>query len=181
MTSVPVTRMTRAMRPSDRGGGADRAGGADARGADRVLRRATAADLPSVRSVVAAAYARYADRMDRPPAPVLTDYREAAEAGQVWVLGTPVTGVIVLVPDQDSLLVENVAVHPAAQGRGLGRLMMEFAERQAARHGLRRLVLYTNEVMVENLAIYARLGYRETGRRADGGYRRVFMEKPLGG
>jgi hypothetical protein len=33
--------------------------------------------------------------------------------------------------------------------------------------------------MVENLAIYARLGYRETARRAEDGYRRVFMEKLL--
>ena len=33
--------------------------------------------------------------------------------------------------------------------------------------------------MTENLAIYARLGYRETGRRTEDGYHRVFMEKLL--
>jgi hypothetical protein len=35
--------------------------------------------------------------------------------------------------------------------------------------------------MTENLAIYAKLGYRETARRTDGGYSRVFMGKDLGG
>ena len=149
--------------------------------ADVNPRQASAADLSAVRGVVAAAYGRYSDRLDRPPAPVLNDYRAAAEAGQVWVAGAPIVGVIVLMRDEDSMLVENVAVHPAAQGRGVGRLLMEFAERQAAALGLPRLTLYTNEVMVENLAIYARLGYRETDRRADGGYRRVFMEKRLAG
>ena len=140
-------------------------------------RQATEADLPAIRRVIKAAYARYLDRMDRPPAPVLNDYRAAAAAGQVWVLGEPVIGVIVLMSEEDSLLVENVAVSPAAQGTGYGRRLMEFAERQARARELSRLILYTNEVMTENLAIYARLGYRETARRTEDGYRRVYMEK----
>jgi hypothetical protein len=35
--------------------------------------------------------------------------------------------------------------------------------------------------MTENQAIYARLGYTEVDRRAEGGYRRIYMEKPLPG
>lgn len=142
-------------------------------------RQARASDLPLIRQVVAVAYARYRERMDRPPAPVGQDYLAEVGAGLVWVSGEPVIGVIVLVPEGDSMLVENVAVDPSAQGLGLGRSLMEFAEQYAAARGLRRVTLYTNEVMVENLAIYARLGYRETSRRAEAGYNRVFMEKPL--
>jgi hypothetical protein len=33
--------------------------------------------------------------------------------------------------------------------------------------------------MVENIAFYTRLGYCETARRTDDGFRRVFMEKQL--
>jgi len=33
--------------------------------------------------------------------------------------------------------------------------------------------------MHENLAVYAKLGFEETGRGVDGGYRRVFMRKRL--
>ena len=149
--------------------------------ADQVPRLATEADLPAITSVIAAAYARYLNRMDRPPAPVLTDYRGAIAAGQVWVTGEPVTAVLVLVQERDAMLVENVAVSPAAQGTGLGRRLMEFADRQALASGLSRMTLYTNEVMTENLAIYARLGYRETARQSQDGYRRVFMEKDLRG
>ncbi len=162
------------MSPGDRsaGGGARAARG-------MVPRQATVSDLPVIRQVVEAAYARYLDRMEQLPAPMLNDYRAAAEAGQVWVLGQPVVGVVVLIGQDDGLLVENVAVSPAAQGTGIGRRLMEFAEQKAKALGLRRLWLYTNEIMVENLAIYARLGYRETGRRTEDGYRRVFMEKLL--
>lgn len=142
-------------------------------------RPATEADLLAIRSVIVAAYARYRDRMNKPPAPVLTDYSDAIAAGQVWVLGDPITAVLVLIPEQDSMLVENIAVSPDSQGTGLGRRLMEFAERQALSRGLSRMTLYTNEVMTENVAIYARLGYRETARRGQHGYRRVFMAKEL--
>jgi ribosomal protein S18 acetylase RimI-like enzyme len=153
--------------------------GASQCAAGEVTRLATARDLPSVRRVIDAAYAVYLDRMDRPPAPVLHDYRPEVEAGAVWVLGAPVLAVIVLIPDGDSLLVENVAVDPAAQGTRLGRRLMAFAEDQAIALGLDRVTLYANEVMTENLAFYAKLGYRETGRSTQDGYRRVFLAKAL--
>jgi hypothetical protein len=34
--------------------------------------------------------------------------------------------------------------------------------------------------MTENLAYYPRLGFRETDRREEDGYRRVFFEKRVG-
>jgi GNAT superfamily N-acetyltransferase len=117
--------------------------------------------------------------MDRPPAPMLRDVGPDILAGHVWVVGHPPFGLICLIPDEDGLLIENVAVHPEAQGTGLGRALMTFAEDEARRLGLDRLQLYTNEVMTENVAIYTHLGYREVGRHAEDGYRRVFMEKVL--
>jgi ribosomal protein S18 acetylase RimI-like enzyme len=143
------------------------------------VRLATPADLPAIRGIVTAAYTRYLDRMDRPPAPMLADYAAEVESGRLWVAGEPVTGLIELAESGDSLHVANVAVHPSAQGTGLGRRLMEFAEEQARQRGLARLDLYTNEVMTENQAIYARLGYRETARRIEDGYHRIYMEKRL--
>jgi GNAT superfamily N-acetyltransferase len=142
-------------------------------------RPAGPADLPAIREVVTAAYARYLGRMDRPPAPMLADYGAAVEAGRLWVTGEPVTGLIELTEAGDNLHVGNVAVHPASQGTGLGRQLMDFAERRAITLGLTRLSLYTNEVMTENQAIYTHLGYREVDRHTEDGYRRVYMEKLL--
>ena len=51
------------------------------------LRRATAADLPAIKAVIDAAYARYLTRMDKPPGPMLRDYRPSVEAGTTWVSG----------------------------------------------------------------------------------------------
>ena len=143
------------------------------------LRRATPDDLPAIRALIDAAYARYLSRMDKPPAPMFRDYGPSVEAGTTWVTGSPLTAVLTLYPRDDHMYVENIAVDPSAQGRGLGRALMEFAEQEAARRRLNRMVLVTHEAMTENQAIYARLGYVEIERRAEDGYRRIYMEKPL--
>ena len=143
------------------------------------LRQATMADLPAIRLVVAAAYDKYLSRMDKPPAPLLRDYGPAIEMGAIWVTGTPVIGLISLAQVDDVILIENVAVHPGQQGSGLGRRLMEFAEQYARKRQIRRLALYTNEVMTENRAIYEHLGYEVTSRRTENGYRRIYMQKTL--
>jgi ribosomal protein S18 acetylase RimI-like enzyme len=143
------------------------------------LRHATAADLPAIKALIDAAYTRYLSRMDKPPGPMLRDYGPSVEAGTTWVTGSPIAAVLTLYPHSDHLLIENVAVHPDAQGRGLGRELMSFAEQEAARRGLTRMALYTHEVMTENQAIYSHLGYTEVCRRAEDGYRRIYMEKTL--
>jgi ribosomal protein S18 acetylase RimI-like enzyme len=109
------------------------------------------------------------------------DYARLVAEGRVRVAvqSGEVAGLLVLLPRADHLLLDNVAVHPRWQGRGLGRLLLEEAEAVARAGGHAVLRLYTNEVMAENLALYRRLGYRETHRAEEDGFRRVHMAKDL--
>ncbi len=59
----------------------------------------------------------------------------------------------------------SVAVAPDRQSRGHGLALLQFAETLATQAGLTELRLYTNGRMERNIALYAALGYRETGRR----------------
>ena len=152
---------------------------ADGSSAPPGLRPAVASDLPAIKELISVAYARYLTLMDKPPAPLFRDYGPSVEDGTTWVAGEPVTAVLTLYPRPDHMYVENVAVDPGAQGRGLGRALLDFAEAEAARRGLRRMALVTHEAMTENLAIYTRLGYVEVERRAEDGYRRIHLEKRL--
>ena len=52
---------------------------------------------------------------------------------------------------------------------------------QARAGGYDRISLYTNEAMVENQALYERIGYVETRRADEHGYARVFYEKEVAG
>jgi ribosomal protein S18 acetylase RimI-like enzyme len=144
-------------------------------------RPATRDDLGPVEQIVRTAYSPYVPRIGRAPQPMLDDYRALIEAGRVYVLECDgaVQAILVLIPEKDSMLLDNVAVAPAAQGLGLGRRMLEFAERTAIDRGCRCMRLYTNEAMTENIALYSRIGYCETHRAEENGLRRVHMAKQL--
>jgi ribosomal protein S18 acetylase RimI-like enzyme len=149
--------------------------------ADRSIRPAERGDAAVVRDLVRMAYSKYVERIGKEPAPMLEDYGALIRAGEVWVWdeGGEVLGVLVMRSADDHLFVDNVAVAPGHQGRGLGRELLAFAEERAEREGLPEVRLYTNEKMHENLALYAKLGFEEIGRAVDGGYRRVLMRKRL--
>ncbi|WP_278929292.1 GNAT family N-acetyltransferase [Pseudomonas qingdaonensis] len=147
-----------------------------------MIRPATAHDVAPVQALIEAAYALYIPRIGARPGPMLEDYAALIAQGRVEVFEEQgqVLGVLVLIAQADGLLLDNVAVSPAAQGRGLGRQLMAHAEARARQLGLEVVRLYTNEAMSENLGLYGRLGYRETHRAEQAGFRRVFMEKRLG-
>ena len=107
------------------------------------------------------------------------DYLARIDSGQVDVAvvdDSPV-GMIVTVLEADHLLVENVAVDPAHHGRGIGGALLRHAEDVAERAQVGEVRLYTNAAMVENLAMYRRLGYHEVKRCRSDGFDRVFFTK----
>jgi ribosomal protein S18 acetylase RimI-like enzyme len=145
------------------------------------VRHADRHDGQALRDLAGRAYGHYVDRIGRRPAPMDADYEAAVRAGHVWVAEQDgrVIGLIVLVPSTDHLLVENVAVDPAQQGAGAGSRLLRHAEEVARAHGLYELRLYTHEQMTENLAFYRRRGFRETERRRELGFARVFFSKRI--
>jgi ribosomal protein S18 acetylase RimI-like enzyme len=148
------------------------------------LRRADAADVPALERIASAAYSPYLSRMGgQRPGPLDADYASAVEASETWVAcadGSSV-GFLVLTADtsDDVLVLENVAVLPTHHGRGVGRALLELAEERATARGCRRIRLFTHATMVENQALYERIGYVETHPATDDGSSRVFYEKVL--
>lgn len=144
-------------------------------------RLARAEEATLLRSLVRDAYAHYMDRLDREPAPMTDDYAARIAAGQAWIEEQDgvAAGVLVLEDTAEGLMLDNIAIAPAFRGKGIGRRLLDFVEAEARRRGHARIHLYTNEKMVENVAIYTRLGYAETHRAEQAGHSRVFMEKRL--
>jgi GNAT superfamily N-acetyltransferase len=60
-------------------------------------------------------------------------------------------------------VIEDVAVHPEAQGQGIGRFMMEHARSLAREAGCYKLVLSSNQKRLEAHAFYERLGFERHG------------------
>lgn len=145
------------------------------------IRLARPEDVEAVRQIVRAAYGQYVARLGKPPGPMLDDYGQRVANEQAWVLeneGEP-TGVLILEDGDGGLLLDNLAVSPATQRRGHGRVLIAFAEQEARRCGYAEIRLYTNPLMTENLALYGRLGFHETSHVTEKSYKRVYMAKAL--
>jgi len=146
-----------------------------------LIRAAAAGDVARIRAIARAAYAKYVPRVGREPAPMTADY-EAEVAAQrtvvIEVAGT-VDGYMVAWPEDDAYFIDNIGVEPSRQGTGLGRRLLEHAAAEAARLQLPALRLYTNIAMVENMSMYAHLGFVETHRATEKGFDRIYLRRSL--
>jgi len=125
------------------------------------------------------AYAVYGDRMDGTTLPPLQlDYADEIGNYPTWVaiLEGQIVGGMTLVFEADSASIANIAVSPAAQGRGLGRSLLEFAETQAKEKAYTQLCLATHVRLTENVDLYRHLGWVEFDRDET----RVFLKKLIG-
>ncbi len=147
------------------------------------LRRAVAADALAIRELTRAAYARWVPLIGREPRPMTADYDEAVARHRfdlLYIEGA-LAALIETLAEADHLLVENVAVSPRFQGRGLGRKLMAHAESIATSSGFREIRLYTNKLFAANIELYLDLGYRiDREEEAKGLGIAVYMSKPLG-
>jgi ribosomal protein S18 acetylase RimI-like enzyme len=141
------------------------------------IRPATASDVGTIAAVARAAYAKYVPRIGREPPPMVADFAGYVARGTVVVIEAEgeLRGFMIAWPEEDAYLIDNIAVDPLAQGRGLGRRLIEHAVSEARRLGLSALRLYTNVAMTENLAMYRRIGFVETHRAVELGLNRVYM------
>ncbi len=128
----------------------------------KTVRRATIADAAAVRELTRAAYAKWVPLLGREPRPMTADYEASVRNHLVDLLSVDgeATALIEMAPTADHLLIVNVAVAPAHQGRGFGRALMAHAEEVTRSLGLGEVRLYTNALFAENLRLYSRLGYR---------------------
>ncbi|WP_149541170.1 GNAT family N-acetyltransferase [Siccirubricoccus phaeus] len=146
------------------------------------LRAATLADVPAIRALTRAAYAKWVPLIGREPAPMTADYEEAVQAHRIDLLDQEgeLLALIETVLREDHLWIENVAVAPARQGKGHGSALLAHAEALARTAGRGETRLLTNAAFTANIALYERLGYAVTTREEFPGRGiAVFMAKRL--
>jgi ribosomal protein S18 acetylase RimI-like enzyme len=150
------------------------------------MRQAGPADAPVLRALTRQAYAKWVPVTGREPLPMRVDYDEAVLSHRFDLLyeADVLAALIETAAEPDHLLpghllIVNIAVAPAFQGRGLGRRLMAHAEQLAAAGGFAEIRLYTNKLMAENIALYTRLGYRIDREQPLGTSVQVHMSKPV--
>jgi ribosomal protein S18 acetylase RimI-like enzyme len=124
------------------------------------VRIATPGDAGAIRDLTCEAYAKWVAVIGREPMPMTADYDAAVRKHRFDLLyrGDELAALIETRVDPDSVMIENLAVRPAFQRRGLGERLLALADEIAAPLGL-PVRLYTNQLMAENIAFYQARGF----------------------
>lgn len=135
------------------------------------LRTATPNDVTAIRALVRDAYAKWVPLLGREPLPMATDYDEAVKNHRIDLLHLDgrLAALIEMIPANNHLKIENVAVAPAFQGRGIGQKLLSHAEQITLSLGHSEIRLSTNKLFAVNILLYEKLGYR------------IFREEPFKG
>lgn len=145
------------------------------------FRPAERADAAKIRDIVRAAYAEWVPVIGREPLPMRADYDKAVAEHpfDFAVEDDRIVGMIETMLEDDHLWIENVCVAPQAQGRGIGRLLLERAELKALEAGRFELRLLTNGAFEANVLLYKRHGYSVDREEPFMGGMTVYMSKAL--
>ncbi|MGJ0387609.1 GNAT family N-acetyltransferase [Microbacterium sp. CGR1] len=143
----------------------------------------TEADAGEVLTVQRAAFVSEAQIYGSADMPPLTQTLAEVEAelrtgsGLTARIGGRLVGAIRFVEDDGLLLIGRIAIAPDMQGEGIGRALLDAAERSST---AAEAELFTGSLSEANLRLYDACGYRETVRVPDGdGTEQVFLRKPL--
>lgn len=138
-------------------------------------------DMHHVWRIVYHAYSQYIPLLGRTPPTFQEDFDNHVALGNLWLFsrGDNVVGMVVLTPMLDHVLIQALCVDPHLQGRGLGRILLSFAETRTRLLGFREMRLYTNSLMIRNIRIYRKWGFRKTHVEDYGWGQRVHMRKQI--
>jgi ribosomal protein S18 acetylase RimI-like enzyme len=138
-------------------------------------------DAEAIRDLVRLAYAKWVPLIGREPMPMQADYAAAVAEHDFDLLvdGDTLVGLIETMHLPDHLWIENIAVHPGRQHQGLGRRLLQWAEKRAEIAGTSELRLLTNEAFASNVAMYKKAGFRIDRTEPFRGGTTVYMSKSL--
>ena len=148
------------------------------------IRRAGPPDAAAVRSLTRDAYAQWISVIGREPLPMKADYEKAVREHEIDLLYSDdkLVALIEVFLTADHLFIENIAVSPEHQGKGLGHQLLKHAETKAKSSGLEELRLLTNQAFATNVRLYQSVGFRIDRTEPHlGGGTTVYMSKPLAG
>lgn len=151
------------------------------------IRNASLEEAPAVLAVILAAFEQYRGSL----VPESSAFKETADT----VRATIASGGAVVVeqdgrmlaatlyePEGDSFYIGRLAVLPEARRTGVAIRLVEAVEAIARARGIPRLTLGVRLALADNIRLFTRLGFRETGREAHPGFTEptsMNMEKRL--
>ncbi|MEN5275449.1 GNAT family N-acetyltransferase [Brucella sp. TWI432] len=95
------------------------------------------------------------------------------EQGFAAFLGDELAGCVFIKEKHDHFYLGKLAVAPALEGQGIGRKLMEQADKTAVARGKPVIELQVRIELIRNRVVFEKLGYRLTAETAHPGYNRT--------
>ena len=151
------------------------------------LRLATAADAAVIADLVRLAFSTQSAQTNPPSSalketPASITHELAVGGGAVVLEGDVMVGVVLWREEERSLYVGRLAVDPAQRRRGIARMLMVEAEREARRRGLKRMHLGVRLPLEDNRRLFLSCGFVDAEFLSHEGFSEptwVRMEKRL--
>jgi N-acetylglutamate synthase-like GNAT family acetyltransferase len=145
------------------------------------------AEAAAIAALIQRAFAPYRGRLQPEPSALretADSIRSILETDSILVArrGRTVIGCVAVQRRAEMAYVQRLAVDPSARRGGLGRALMDEAERLARGQGFRRLCVETRLALGENRAFFRTLGFVECAQRSHPGFAHptyVELEKTL--
>ena len=153
------------------------------------VRTATVADAKQIADILLEAFSMYkpfytpeAFTVVTPPADEIV---QRFGDGPMWVAvrGEEALGTVSVLPEPEWLYIRSMAVRPAAQGLGIGHLLMDAVEEFGRENGFDRLFLYTTYFSTGAIELYEKHGFirgRDTTADEWYGTPGLAMDKKIG-
>ena len=148
------------------------------------IRLAMTTDVPAIKLIARKSFERYVPLIGKPPAPMNANFSGHILKDTVFIAQSEkkqgsVLGYAIVLQRDGEWLLDNIAVSPEAQGRGVGSALIAACETFLQKRGVQRYHLYTNEAMEQNLTWYPEIGFVEMARRLEDGFSRIYFTKEM--
>ena len=135
-------------------------------------------EVPAIKLIARKSFERYVPLIGKLPAPMNAYFSGHVLKGTVFIAQSEkkrgsVLGYAIVLQRDGEWLLDNIAVSPEAQGRGVGSALIVACETFLLKRGIQRYHLYTNEAMEQNLACYPEIGFVEMARCLEDKFLRI--------
>ena len=143
-----------------------------------IFREAKLEDHKIIITIAQKAYEKYVERMGKEPAP-MRPVIQKEDVVFVCEDNKQVIAFAILVKINDQIILDNIAVDPPHQKKGIGNNFIKFIEEYLMEQKVNKYQLYTNEMMFENIDWYQKIGFKIFKKVTEKGDNRIYFEKEL--
>jgi N-acetylglutamate synthase-like GNAT family acetyltransferase len=127
-----------------------------------VVRDATLAEIPAIAALLQQAFLEY-EALYTPAAfaattPTADQIQQRWHEGPVWMAlqADRLVGTVAVVPQTSAVYLRSMAVHPRGRGQGIGKALLNYVEKYASAHSIKRMYLSTTPFLAAAIRLYER-------------------------